>query len=194
MDGKEISPAGAPVSPARVPDGLPLSWVVLFYGAMAGIAVLWRLAIDAPPIGWPGASELAIGVGAGLVVVGLSQWWTTVSPSGQELAAFLAEAIGRPGPGAVAVMAIASGFAEELLFRGALQLHAGFWIATPLFALAHYVPRDGLRVWAWFALLAGALFGGLAIWTDSLWPPILAHVTVNGVNLWWLSRRDPGAA
>ena len=52
----------------------------------------------------------------------------------------LAEAIGPLRPGQAWVLALASGIGEEALFRGALQPVVGLWLATLLFALAHFVP------------------------------------------------------
>jgi hypothetical protein len=83
----------------------------------------------------------------------------------------------------------ASGLAEEAFFRGALQPRVGWLAATLIFAATHFVPAPKLRVWALFALAAGALFGGLFAWTGDLLAPVLAHVLVNALNLRWLGRQ-----
>ncbi|MDR2498534.1 MAG: CPBP family intramembrane metalloprotease [Tannerellaceae bacterium] len=83
------------------------------------------------------------------------------------------------------VMAVMAGFAEELLFRGALMHalsgrmpggHAAIWIVAVIFSAFHlqfygFVPR----------LLLGAYLGYLVYWSRSLWPAILAHFTNNAI-------------
>lgn len=80
-------------------------------------------------------------------------------------------------------MALLSGFAEELLFRGAIQGSLGIWVATILFALLHSGPGGSFRLWPVFALVAGALFGALVLWRGNLLAAIVAHAVVNAINL-----------
>lgn len=84
---------------------------------------------------------------------------------------------------AVCIVGVLPGLCEELFFRGALQgllmrrplnHHAAIWIAAVTFSLLHFqfvgfVPR----------VLLGAFFGYLYYWSESLWVPVLAHVTNN---------------
>jgi uncharacterized protein len=86
-------------------------------------------------------------------------------------------------------LALLSGFAEELFFRGAVQGSLGLWLGTAIFALVHTGPHRSFRLWTAFAAVAGLLFGGLFAWRGSLLAPIAAHVLVNAVNLRELSRR-----
>jgi membrane protease YdiL (CAAX protease family) len=101
----------------------------------------------------------------------------------------LAEMIGPIPTKEAVLLALVSGCAEELLFRGALFAHLGLLGTTLLFGLVHVLPRPSLWVYPLFATLAGLLLGILRDGTGSLWPPILAHVVVNAVNLAWLGRR-----
>jgi membrane protease YdiL (CAAX protease family) len=87
------------------------------------------------------------------------------------------------------VLALLSGFAEELLFRGALWPHLGLVGTSLLFGLVHVLPRRPLWVYPLFAVVVGLLLGLLREGTQSVWPPVLAHVTVNALNLAWLGRR-----
>ena len=80
-----------------------------------------------------------------------------------------------------------SGFCEELLFRGALQPMLGLLPASILFALVH--PVAG---WWLFALVMGIALGALYSWDANLWPCVLAHALLNTVNLYRLSRAEPG--
>jgi membrane protease YdiL (CAAX protease family) len=64
-----------------------------------------------------------------------------------------------------------------------------------LFALLHTGPGRHFRLWTVFAVLAGALFGGLMLWRGNLLAPVVGHVLVNGVNLRRLAsgRLPPGS-
>ena len=56
-------------------------------------------------------------------------------------------------------------------------------IATALFALLHSGRDRELRLWTLAALLIGALLGGLVWWRGTLLAAIVAHVTINAVQL-----------
>lgn len=189
-----LSPAGQEGA-AR----LPLIPGLLFYAAVAGAAWGWRWAVDGvgPWASGQGAAAMGpftsglVGFATGLVLVGLSRVWTSATASGTALAEALGELVRGLSLPAVVLLALASGLAEEMLFRGALQSQVGWLLASLLFGAAHYLPRPGLRIWALFAFLAGGIFGGLFIWTGTLVAPVAAHVTVNGLNLRWLSNPVP---
>lgn len=86
------------------------------------------------------------------------------------------------------VIALASGFCEEVFYRGVLQNQFGILIASIVFGLCHFAGKRYLFYAIW-AALAGALFGYMIILTGSLWPPILAHITNNFVSLTYLRYR-----
>ena len=85
-------------------------------------------------------------------------------------------------------LALLSGFAEELFFRGAVQDTWGFWIASALFAALHTGRDRGMWIWTAFALVAGLLFGGLVLLSGNLLAAMVAHVLVNAINLRRLAR------
>ncbi|MEN8181179.1 MAG: CPBP family intramembrane glutamic endopeptidase, partial [Myxococcota bacterium] len=118
---------------------------------------------------------------------------TRHSAAGRALAAELSTALGPLSPGAVILLALASGIGEELFFRGALQPRVGLWLASALFALAHLLPSWPLALWSAFAFVAGVLFGLLFEGTGNLLAPALGHVLTNAVNLRWLAKRPPGS-
>lgn len=90
--------------------------------------------------------------------------------------------------GDIVVIALASGFCEEVFYRGVLQNQFGILIASIVFGLCHFAGKRYLFYAIW-AALAGALFGYMIILTGSLWPPILAHITNNFVSLTYLRYR-----
>jgi membrane protease YdiL (CAAX protease family) len=165
---------------------------------MAGAALVWRWAVDGvlPWAEGPGEQVLPIpwrvgaGLAAGLLLVWASREFTARSEAGRTLASELSRLVGPLSARRAFVLAAASGLGEELFFRGALQPRVGWLVATLLFAAAHFVPTPQLRSWAWFALVAGALFGGLFALTGDVLAPALAHALVNGLNLRWLGERE----
>jgi membrane protease YdiL (CAAX protease family) len=127
--------------------------------------------------------DLGLGLGAGALLLGA--WWGAerTFPLAKELEARLGEALGIVTPSEAIALALLSGFAEELFFRGALQGTVGWAAATVLFGLLHSGPGKAFRLWTLFAVVAGALLGGLMVWRGNLLGPIAGHVLVNGVNL-----------
>ena len=190
--GKSTPQGAGPGGPS-----LRVHWVLIFYGLLGGAAVAWRLWADgilpwraspSDPVS-PGWLRLGLGVAAGLGLVAASRVATERTQAGRALASELSRLLGPLSERRAFGFALASGLAEEAFFRGALQPRVGLAAATVLFAAAHYVPRPGLRVWALFALVAGALFGVLFERTGDLLAPAVAHAVVNGLNLHWLARR-----
>jgi uncharacterized protein len=90
-------------------------------------------------------------------------------------------------------LALASGIAEEVFFRGALLPAIGLVGSACAFGLLHTSFDRQLLGWTIFALAAGLGFGALFVWTGGLLAPITAHVAINGVQLVRLatSRRGP---
>jgi membrane protease YdiL (CAAX protease family) len=68
--------------------------------------------------------------------------------------------------------------AEELLFRGALNVWLGVVPATLLFALLHSLPVMGNAYRAAAGAL-GIVAAGLTAWTGTLLPAAILHMTVN---------------
>ncbi len=136
--------------------------------------------------------DLGVGVGLGLFL--LAVWWGAERSSSlaRELGDRLGSLLGPvTGPEAFG-LALLSGFAEELFFRGAVQGTLGWVAATVLFGLLHSGPGKAFRVWTLFALLAGLLFGLLMAWRGNLLGPIVGHVLVNAVNLRRLAHQAKG--
>ena len=171
-----------------------LGWTAYLVMAVAGI--LWiGLRLDGPiplslfldPAGW--WIDLLLGIGAGLLLLGL--WWLgeRLSPLARQLEGELSTVLGPLTTAEAVSLAILSGFAEELFFRGAVQGQWGWLAATLLFAILHTGPGKAFRVWTLFAVVAGGLFGFLMEWRGNLLAPVIAHFVVNGVNLRRLASR-----
>lgn len=127
--------------------------------------------------------DVLLGAGAGLLLLGL--WWGTgrMSPLARDLERHLSYVLGALGPAETFSLALLSGFAEELFFRGAVQGQLGWIAATVLFALLHTGPGPAFRIWTAFAALAGVFFGALMVYRGNLLGPIVGHILVNAINL-----------
>jgi hypothetical protein len=178
---------------------------LLFYGVLAAAGVIWRVGFYREPIflldpsGVPSdiawVRDVGLGVATAALLIGGSDWMTKRTAWGDELARVMARALGPMSVPNAVLLAFASGFAEELFFRGALQPRAGLVLASLLFGCVHFVPQRAFLPWTGFAVVAGLLFGVLFEWTGNLIAPIVAHTLVNAVNLPLLVRRyGPGAA
>ena len=133
---------------------------------------------------------LFAGLGVGFLAVGVSELLTRWTKLGDVLADVLGESLAGLGRGDAIVLALASGTAEEMLFRGALQPVVGLFWASVIFGACHFLPRRELVLWSVFAMVMGFAFGALYEWTGQLLAPIAAHTVVNGINLPRLARRS----
>lgn len=88
-------------------------------------------------------------------------------------------------------IAVLSGAAEELVFRGTLQPWlTGLWgppaalvVTSLVFGLLHFVPDRVFLPWTAFATVVGFICGGLYQVFDSVIPAIVTHTLLNAVNL-----------
>jgi len=190
------APAPAPASAESASWIYRVAWIFYLVLALGGIL-------------WVGLREDHVGLG---LFVDLESWWIDLGlgltaggllilvwvlarqslPAARKLETELAELLGPLNTGEVLALALLSGFAEELFFRGAMQGAWGWLPATLLFALLHAGPGTAYRIWTVFAAIAGLTLAGLMLWRGNLMAPVVAHVLVNGVNLDRLSRL-PGA-
>ncbi|MFP6606622.1 MAG: CPBP family intramembrane glutamic endopeptidase [Myxococcota bacterium] len=191
-----------PVEPARDSGPTETNFVrlgLLFYAALAAAGGVWRIGFYDEPILFTSVAaqaeelslgrDLLIGVAAAAALIALSDWATLKTRWGDDLARAMARALGPLSVSNAVLLALVSGFAEEVFFRGALQPRVGWLLASLLFGCVHFVPRREFLPWTGFAIGAGLLFGALFVWTGNLLAPVTAHVVVNGVNLPRLVRR-----
>ncbi len=80
------------------------------------------------------------------------------------------------------VIALISGFAEELLFRGVLQNQIGLWLSSIVFGLAHIWKKTAV-LYGIYAAGIGLILGSFYKLSGSLWIPILAHMVNNFVTI-----------
>ena len=85
------------------------------------------------------------------------------------------------------IMAVMTGFSEEILFRGALTgtlartrlgMAGGIWVGAIIFSLMH------MQMFGFFPrMLLGAFFGYLMFWSGSIWLCVIAHAINNGLYI-----------
>jgi membrane protease YdiL (CAAX protease family) len=93
----------------------------------------------------------------------------------------------------LAVVSLAAGVGEEVLFRGFLQAWfearlgaiGGLLAASVLFGAAHPITAGYVVI----AAFMGAYLGGLWQWTGNLLAPIVTHALYDLTVLWILLRR-----
>ena len=182
------------------PQGFVRSALV-FYGILGCVGLFWRMSTPGESILHPsGAAAPAMGLGLatvlgaslGLLAVGFSELMTRFTSLGEALADVLGEGLAGIGRADGILLAFASGIAEEMFFRGALQPAVGLFWASVAFGACHFLPRRELALWAVFAVAMGFALGWLFEWTGQLVAPIAAHVVINAINLPRLAQR--GAA
>lgn len=137
------------------------------------------------------ALDLAVGLAAGALLILAWSVMRRLMPTARQLEEELGRMLGRLDSGEIIALAILSGLAEELFFRGAMQGALGWPLATLAFTVLHTGPGRVYRVWTLFAAVAGLILAGLVMWRHTLLPAIVAHALVNGVNLRHLTRVDP---
>lgn len=96
---------------------------------------------------------------------------------------------GATGPDIV-VLSLASGTAEELFFRGALSPWIGVTLSSLAFGLAHMGPNRRYWPWTVWAIVMGFVLGALTWATGSIVGAIVAHVTINALNLRYVLAFD----
>jgi uncharacterized protein len=171
--------------------------VLVLYLGLAAAGVAWStLRGDASVWRPPGRddAQVFLGLVAGLLIglgfVFASRFATHRFEWGRALHRDLRALLG-PLPGMeIIVLALASAFGEEIFFRGALLPAIGLWGSSVVFALLHIGPKLRFLPWTFSSLLAGLVFGQLFLWSGDLGGPVVAHFTVNVLNLRYLAATD----
>jgi membrane protease YdiL (CAAX protease family) len=148
-----------------------------------------RLGLVRGRLGWPAVLLAILGTMALSNLLEALIGWMELSEMGTlaKLDADLAGARGAALSGTLLGVALASGTAEELFFRGYVQRGIerrlggrrgasaiALLLASAAFAVAHFDPVHSPA-----AFVLGLYLGGITHLADSLWPAILCHVTNN---------------
>jgi membrane protease YdiL (CAAX protease family) len=164
--------------------------VIGLYGAMALVALVIAAGRGDPDLYGLGAgahwSLLAgpfAGIAVGLGVVGLTRVATRRFQWARHLHTSFHDLLGPLTAREIIILALASSIGEEMLFRGALLPWLGVWWQAVVFALLHVGPGKRFLPWTASALVLGAGFGWLTVWTTNLGAPIAAHFMINFLNL-----------
>jgi uncharacterized protein len=159
---------------------LGLAAAALVWASVRGQANLWHPETAAETHFWGG---VGVGFGVGLLVVFVSrlavhrfEWARALHREFRALLSPLTDL-------EIVVLAVASALGEEMFFRGALMPVVGIWISSAVFALLHIGPRARYLPWTVGSFVAGVLFSALFLWSGDLTGPVVAHFTVNFLNL-----------
>jgi len=189
------------MSPDRYRSDPPLGraqLVIGLYSALAIVAVLvsagrgdpdpYRLD-DGVSALWLAVSPL-IGLAIAFLVVLLTRVVTARFAWAKTLHRDFRELLGPLTWREMMILAAASSIGEELLFRGTLLPWIGVWPQAVVFALLHVGPGRRFLPWTISAFVLGVGLGYVADATDNLGAPIVAHFTINLLNLRYIVRVD----
>lgn len=187
-------------------QGIPSHLATIFYMGMAILAavlgwvldvnIIWRGEVGTRADVW---QSIGIGVGLGLFVVAVSHGLNRQFAWARRLNEDLATLLGRVSVSKAFLLAVLSGVAEELLFRGFLQHALERWMHSPwlavffaglLFGAVHVGP-DPRRFapWTAMAVVLGWAIGASFVICGNVFAPIAAHFTINFLNLSTLINR-----
>jgi membrane protease YdiL (CAAX protease family) len=173
---------------------LPLA--VVGEGALAMAGGVWLYAGEYPVR----LGDTLPAVGAGLAVaaaLAAVQWWLLTHAPGvgpvpvlRELQQTLFQPLFAPlSIAELAAISALAGLGEEIFFRGAVTAAAGWPAATLAFGVCHVgLTRRSWMLGVW-ATGAGAILASLAIVSDGLLAPIVAHASYDFAALVWLRRQ-----
>jgi len=131
-----------------------------------------------------------LGLAIGLAVVLITRFLTHTTQWARTLHREFHALVAGLGAREILLLAVTSAVGEEAFFRGALQPMLGVVLQAVLFAAMHFRPQRRFLPWTAMSLVIGLGFGLLANWLGDLSAPIVAHFTINLVNLSYISRTE----
>jgi len=168
----------------------PLTVGALAWAWIAGGRFAWTL--ETPWLSAPYGERFALSLGLGLVlalaVVAMTPLLVERTKWARTLHVELEAIISPLSSAEITWLALASGFAEELFFRGAMQPVLGLLITSLIFGAVHVGPKPVFLAWTTWAFVMGLLLGMIFELTGVLWGPILAHVWINQRNMSFIRR------
>ncbi len=192
MPTTRLSDAGDPL---KEPQRLSLLFTALFYGVLGLAGLLWILFYqDGDLSQYFRLRSLPLHGILGLVLGGVIVLFSRYSVRRFQWARSMEEefrSLLRDQPfWTVPLLALFSSLGEEIFFRGALQDVTGVWGQAVVFGLMHFPFSRKMWAWPFFAFGMGLVFGWVTIGTGTLWCAVVAHGTINSLNMWMILR-DP---
>jgi len=159
----------------------------LCWSTLRGHPNVWRIEGRADP-------QVVIGTLAGLMIglgiVFASRLSLTRFEWARGLHRDLRHLLGPLPDAEIVVLSVASSLGEEIFFRGALMPVVGLVASSAVFALLHIGPKLRYLPWTVSSFVAGLMFGQLFLWSGDLTGAVVAHFTVNFLNLRHLSQNE----
>jgi len=183
-------PTPTPITKLALIVYVPLALVALVWAWLAGHRLAWSLDSSwlSAPYPFRLGLSLLLGFALALLVVAATPRLVERTAWARELHAELREIIAPLSSTEITVLALASGFGEELFFRGALQPVLGLVLTSLIFGALHVGPKKVFFAWTSWAFAMGLLFGSIFELTGVLWGPVLAHVWINQRNMTFIRR------
>jgi membrane protease YdiL (CAAX protease family) len=192
-------------SPQEPDPGTLIILAILFEGSLAPLALLLGWLLGQPALAgfaWRG-EDVLLGILATLPMLGLfvlGQTWPvgpfrSINKFFEEEAWPVLSVCHWPD---LALIALAAGVGEEMLFRGVFQGTLARWLgpgwgwgaASLLFGLLHPITPGYILL----ATLLGAYLGALWIYSGNLLSVMVAHAVYDFLALLYLLRKEPSAA
>lgn len=168
--------------------------------AVVGAGIAWLAKVPLGELVWPAphaADAVAYGVLATVPLMPLLAAlllcrWRPIVWLRRLVNRFVRQVFGRASLGQLALVSLAAGIGEEVLFRGAIQPIAvgatspivGVIVASLLFGLVHAASWS----YFWLATLVGAYLGALTLWRGEILSAAVAHALYDFVALTCVSR------
>ncbi len=178
-------------------------WSVLAYSSLTFLAfVVGLVRGESPLVREPWLPTSGVEAGAASLVLGLTLAALTLLATralgtraawARALQSELEPLTRGLGDADLAVMAIASGFGEEIFFRGLLSPWIGILLSSLAFGAVHQVRGKGRLGWMASAAAFGLALALVFAATGSLLGPIVGHTLVNWVNLRGMRARSSSA-
>lgn len=171
--------------------------IVALYSALGAAAIAWGwwrgdrniYEYDQRGLVWLAAGPF-LGLAFGLAMVFLSRLavhsmeWARVLH--REFHALVHELSSKE----IFLLAASSSVGEELFFRGAMLPALGLLTSSVLFALMHVRAQWRFLPWTIMSFIMGLAMGLMYMKTGNLGAPIVAHFTINLLNLSYIAKHE----
>jgi membrane protease YdiL (CAAX protease family) len=171
--------------------------IVALYGALGAIAVGWAAWRGDRNIyvygriepAWLAASPF-VGLAFGLAMVFLSRLAVRSTEWARVLHREFHAVVHELSSKEIFLLAASSSVGEELLFRGAMLPAIGLLPSSVLFALMHVRAQWRFLPWTIMSFIMGLAMGLMYMKIGDLGAPIVAHFTINLLNLNYIAKTE----